>query len=145
LELPASSEESRLDDLLDFPFGFTLDDIWCGAFVVRTVGLGLTVSSQEVDMKYGVDLHGGGKCKAVRDGGQFRGDFERAVSTGCKFRGRVMGLQVTAFEPNLFVFLELDGNEAFFRHTERGLGFVPCFSDLSKSCRDVRGLGLFIR
>jgi hypothetical protein len=55
-----------------------------------------------------------------------------------------MGLQVTTFEPYLFVFLKLDWNEAFFRHTECGLGFVPCFSDLSKSCRDVRHLGLFI-
>jgi hypothetical protein len=57
----------------------------------------------------------------------------------------MMGLQVPTFEPYLFVFLELDGDEAFFRYTKCGFGFVPCFSDLSKSGCDVRGLGLFIR
>jgi hypothetical protein len=114
LEFPASSEESRLDDLLDFPFGFPIDNVWCGAFVVRTVCLSFAVLGQEVDMKDGVDLHGERERKAIGDGGQFRGDFEGAVTSRCEFRGRVMGLQVTAFKPNLFVFLELDWHEAFF-------------------------------
>jgi hypothetical protein len=114
LEFPASSEESRLNDSLDFPFGFTIDNVWCGAFVIRTVCLGFTISGQEIYMKDGVDLHGGGKREAVGDGGEFRSDFERAVSTGSEFRGRVMSLQIAAFKPNLFFFLELDWNEAFF-------------------------------
>jgi hypothetical protein len=131
LELPVSSVKSRLDDLLDFPLGFAVDNVWRGAFVIRAVGFSLTVSGQEVDMKYGVNLHGGGESEAIGDGGELRGDFERAVSTGSEFRGRVMGLQITTFEPYLFFFLELDWNEVFFRHAERGFSFVPCFSDLS--------------
>jgi hypothetical protein len=56
-----------------------------------------------------------------------------------------MGLEITAFEPYLFVFLELDWNEAFFGYAKRGLSLVPCFSDLSESRGDVRDLGFFIR
>jgi hypothetical protein len=119
LEFPASSEESRLDDLLDLPLGFAIDNVRCGAFVVRTVCFGLTVSGQEVDVEDWVDLHRRRESEAI-------------------------GLQVTAFEPNLFVFLKLDWNEAFFRYTKRGFCFIPCFSDLSESSGDVRGLGLFI-
>jgi hypothetical protein len=69
LEFPASSEESRLYDLLNFPFRFAIDDVWRWAFVVRTVGLSLTVSGQEVDVEDWVDLHGCGECETIGDGG----------------------------------------------------------------------------
>jgi hypothetical protein len=61
-----------------------------------------------------VDLHRWRECEAVGDGGQFCGDFEGAITTGCEFRGQVMGLQVAAFKPHLFVFLKPDWNKTFF-------------------------------
>jgi hypothetical protein len=69
LEFPASSEESRLDNLLDFPFGFAIDNLWCGALVIRAVRLSLSVSGQEVDMEDRVNLHRGGEREAIGDGG----------------------------------------------------------------------------
>jgi hypothetical protein len=69
LEFPASSEESRFYDLLDFPFGFAINDLWCGAFIVGTVCFSLSVSGQEVDVEDWVDLHGWGECEAVGDRG----------------------------------------------------------------------------
>ena len=49
--------EARFDDLLDFPFWFAINNVGWWSFVIRTVSLGLTVSSQEVDMEDGVDFH----------------------------------------------------------------------------------------
>ena len=49
--------EARLDNLLDFPFGFAIDNVRWGSFIIWTVSLGLSVASQEVDMEDGVDLH----------------------------------------------------------------------------------------
>jgi hypothetical protein len=91
-----------------------------------------------------VDFHGRWKCEAIGNGGQFGCDFEGAVSSWRKFRGWVVGFQVTAFQPNLFVFLELDWNKAFFGHAKRGFCFILCFSDLSESRGDVGDLGFFV-
>ena len=49
--------EARLDNLLHFPFWFTIDNVRWGSFVIWTVGLGLSISRQKVDMEDGVDLH----------------------------------------------------------------------------------------
>jgi hypothetical protein len=68
LEFPASSGESRLDDFLDFPFWFAIDNVWRRSFVIRTVGFGLTVSGQEINVEYGVDLHGRREREAISDG-----------------------------------------------------------------------------
>ena len=57
--------EARLDDLLYFPFGFAIDNVWRRSFVIRAVGLGLSITGQEVNMEHWVDLHGWGKCQAV--------------------------------------------------------------------------------
>jgi hypothetical protein len=69
LEFPVSAKESRLYDLLDFPFGFAIDDLRCGAFVVRTVRISFMVAGQEVNMEYRVDFHGRGEHEAISDGG----------------------------------------------------------------------------
>ena len=49
--------EAGFDNLLHFPFRFTIDNVRWGAFVIRTMGLGLSVASQKVDVKNGVNLH----------------------------------------------------------------------------------------
>jgi hypothetical protein len=55
-----------------------------------------------------------------------------------------MGLQVASFEPDLFALFKVDWDETFFRYAKGGLGLVPCFSNLSKSGCDIRGLHFFI-
>ena len=55
-----------------------------------------------------------------------------------------MSLQVTPFEPDLFTFFKADWDEVLLRHTEGGLGLIVCFSNLSESSRDVRGLRFFV-
>jgi hypothetical protein len=57
LQVPALSVEARLDDLLDFPFGFAINNVGWWLFIVWTVSLGLMVSGQKVDVEDGVDLH----------------------------------------------------------------------------------------
>ena len=49
--------EARLDDLLYFPFRFTVDDVRWGSFVIWAVGFGFSVSSQKVDVEDWVNLH----------------------------------------------------------------------------------------
>ena len=51
------SMEARLDNLLHFPFWFAINDIRWGTFVIRTVGLGFSITGQEVDVEDGVNLH----------------------------------------------------------------------------------------
>ena len=50
----------RLDNLLDFPFGFTIDNVRHGLFVVGAMRIGLVVLGEEVDVKDWMDLHGWG-------------------------------------------------------------------------------------
>ena len=50
--------EARLYNLLHFPFWFAVDNVRWGSFVIRTVGLGLSVTSQKVDVEDWVNLHG---------------------------------------------------------------------------------------
>ena len=50
----------------------------------------------------------------VCDRGEFCCDREGAITLGCQLYGQVMGLQSAPFQPDLFVLLEVDGNEAFF-------------------------------
>ena len=57
LEVPTFSMKARLDNLLDFPFGFAIDNVRWRSFVVRTMGLGLAITGQKVDMEDGVDFH----------------------------------------------------------------------------------------
>ena len=49
--------EARLDNLLYFPFWFSINDVRWGSFVIRTMGLGFPITSQEVDMENRMDLH----------------------------------------------------------------------------------------
>ena len=49
--------EARLDNLLHLPFWFAIDNVRWGAFVVRTVGLGLSIVGQEVDVEDQVNFH----------------------------------------------------------------------------------------
>ena len=55
-----------------------------------------------------------------------------------------MSFQIAPFEPDLFAFIEVDGDEAFLRHAQGRFGFIACFSNLSESCRDIGGFCLFI-
>ena len=57
LELLVATVESRIDNLLHFPFGFAIDNVWWWLFVVWSVGFCFAVSSQKVYMENGVDLH----------------------------------------------------------------------------------------
>ena len=61
--------EAKFDDLLDFPLWFAIDNVRWWSFVIRTVGLGLSVASQKVDMEDGVNFHRCGKGQAVCHGG----------------------------------------------------------------------------
>ena len=54
------SMEARLDNLLYFPFWFAIDNVRWRSFVIRTMGLGLSVMSQKVNVEDWVDLHGWG-------------------------------------------------------------------------------------
>ena len=49
--------EVRLENLLDFPFRFTIDNVWWGSFIIWTMSLGFAISGQKVDVEYRVDLH----------------------------------------------------------------------------------------
>ena len=57
LEVPTFSIEARLDNLLDFPFGFTIDNVRWWAFVIGAVGLSFSITGQKVDVEDGVDFH----------------------------------------------------------------------------------------
>ena len=57
LEVPTFSMEAGFDDFLHFPFWFTIDNVRWRSFVIWTVGFGLTVVGQEVDVEDRVDLH----------------------------------------------------------------------------------------
>ena len=74
--------EARLDNLLHFPFRFTIDNVRWRSFVIRTVGFSLTISSQEVDMEDWMNLHRWGKGQAISHRGQFLINKERSVSAG---------------------------------------------------------------
>ena len=77
------SVESRLDYLLDFPFRFTINNVWCQLFIIRAVGFGLMILGKKIDMEDGVDLHGWRKGEVVGDRGEFLGNGKGAISTGC--------------------------------------------------------------
>ena len=49
--------EARFDDFLHFPFWFAIDNVRWRSFVIRTMGLGLAITSQEVDMEDWVNPH----------------------------------------------------------------------------------------
>ena len=55
-----STIKLRLDYLLNFPFGFTIDNVRCGSFVVGAVSFHFMVADKEIHMKYRVNLHGWG-------------------------------------------------------------------------------------
>ena len=57
LEVSMSSMEARFDNLLHFPFRFTIDNVRWGSFVIRAMSFGFTIAGQKVDMEDGVDLH----------------------------------------------------------------------------------------
>ena len=75
--------EARFNDLLNFPFGFSIDNVRWGPFVIRAVGFGLSITGQEIDMENWMDLHGRGKGQAISYRGQFLIDKEGSVSAGC--------------------------------------------------------------
>ena len=47
----------RLENLLDFSFQFTIDNVRWWLFVIWTVGVGLVILGEEIHMKYRVNLH----------------------------------------------------------------------------------------
>ena len=49
--------EAGLDNLLHFPFQFSIDNVRRGLFVIRAVSLSLMIMSQKINVKDGVDLH----------------------------------------------------------------------------------------
>ena len=49
--------EARFDDLLNFPFWFSIDNVRWQLFIVRAVGLGRTISGEKINMENRVDLH----------------------------------------------------------------------------------------
>ena len=55
-----------------------------------------------------------------------------------------MSFQIASFEPDLFTFIEIDGDKVFLRHVKGSFGLVVCFLNLSELCRDVGGFRLFI-
>ena len=59
------SIEVRLDNLLHFPFWFTVNNVRWGPFVIWTMSLGLSISGQKVNVEDGVDLHGWRKGQAI--------------------------------------------------------------------------------
>ena len=69
LKVLALSMEARLDNLLDFPFWFAIDNLWWQSFVIGPMGFGFAISGQEIHMKYGVDLHRQRKSQAIGYGG----------------------------------------------------------------------------
>jgi hypothetical protein len=72
--------EAGLDNLLHFPFWLTIDNVRWRLFVIRTVGLGLSITSQEVDVEDGMNLHGGGEGQAISHRGQFLINKEGSIS-----------------------------------------------------------------
>ena len=61
--------ETGFDDLLNFPFRFTIDNVRWWSFVVRTMGRGLAISGQEVDVEDGMDFHRWQEGQVVCHGG----------------------------------------------------------------------------
>ena len=49
--------EARLDNLLYFPFWFAIDNVRWWSLIIRTMGFGILITGQEVDMEDRVDLH----------------------------------------------------------------------------------------
>jgi hypothetical protein len=45
--------ELRLDNLLDFPFRFAIDNVWCGSLVVGAMCLSFTIMGEEINVKMG--------------------------------------------------------------------------------------------
>ena len=52
-----STMKLRLDNLLDFPLRFAIDNVWRGLFIVGAMGLSLMVVSEKIHMEDGVNLH----------------------------------------------------------------------------------------
>ena len=44
--------EARFDNLLYFPFGFAIDNVRWGTFVIRAVGFGFAITGQKVNVCY---------------------------------------------------------------------------------------------
>jgi hypothetical protein len=65
LKIPTFSIEARFNDLLDFPFGFSIDNVGWWVFIIGTMSLGFTITGQKVDMEDRVDLHGWGKGQTI--------------------------------------------------------------------------------
>ena len=73
----------RLDDLLNFPFGFTIDNVRHELFIIGAVGLSFTILCEEVNMEDQMDLHGCREGQMVCDGRQLLGDKEGTIMLGC--------------------------------------------------------------
>ena len=52
-----STVESRLVNLLNFPLGFTINNVWHGLFVIGAMCLGFAIMGEKINMENGVDLH----------------------------------------------------------------------------------------
>ena len=62
LQVAASSVEARFEDLLNFPFGLSINNIRWQSFVIWSVGFCLAVLCQKVYMENGVNLHRWREC-----------------------------------------------------------------------------------
>ena len=54
----ALAVELRLDYLLNFPFRFAINNVWCWSFIIGAVCLSFVVSCEEIDVEDRMDLHG---------------------------------------------------------------------------------------
>ena len=55
-----------------------------------------------------------------------------------------MSFQIAPFKPDLFAFVEVDGDKALFRYAKGSFGLITGFSNLSESGRNIGGFCLFI-
>ena len=52
--------ESRLDNFLNFPLGFAINNVWHRSFIIGAVGLSFAIMGEKINVEDGVDLYGQG-------------------------------------------------------------------------------------
>ena len=75
--------ELRLENFLNFPLWFTINNFRHWSFVVWAMGLGLVILGQKIHMKDRVNLHRWREGQAISYGGQFPVNKEWSISVGC--------------------------------------------------------------
>ena len=75
--------ESRPDNLLNFPLGFTINNVWHRSFIIEAICLSFAIMGEKVNMENGVDLHGWGKSEVIRDRGELLCNRKGAIMMWC--------------------------------------------------------------